>query len=464
MRNILNWLIRCLKRLNEHAIAFIRHAFVCARHANARPMFDKPLCIFCGAQLGPDTKPEHILLNALGGRKTTRRVICSKHNNDFGGGIDDDLAGQVEVLRNHLQLESGTGKPPPALKNVQAGPDRINIGSDGRPQLVKPPFTVTDLPDGKFNVEVHARAAEDIKRMLPHLAARLRMSEEEVIRQIIQNGQSAIVEKRPGGIHHHIALGTWESLRSVTKACLVLFATVAGNDAVRAAPFDDARAYVLQGNPAFNKQRIQIDSRDVPGLEEWKKQFGPFFNLIYARSNDAGRVIGHFTIYNTISWQIVLAESGGPPNAAAVVVSNPLDPSTWEDDAAKLPDIPFAWLDEAERTYEIERPRERLIAMAQQHTDNARETEIGRICNDVFAKHGITTDDQAVTDPAIQKAIMGEIAQRLAPTPFAFRTNRSCRPRKSRPCCAARNKPAPAKPSLMKTRRRDYPAVHAVRG
>ncbi len=28
-------------------------------------------CIFCDNPLTPDTKPEHILLNTLGGRKTT---------------------------------------------------------------------------------------------------------------------------------------------------------------------------------------------------------------------------------------------------------------------------------------------------------------------------------------------------------------------------------------------------------
>jgi hypothetical protein len=376
-------------------------------------MSAKVLCIFCDAELGPDTKPEHILLNALGGRRTTRRVICSEHNNDFGGGIDNALAEQVEVLRNQLQLASGTGKSPPALRNIRAGAECINIGNDGTPRLVKAPFTVTDLSDGKFNVEIHASAPEDIKKMLPHLAARLRMSEEEVIRQITQNGQASLIEKRPGGIHHHISLGGEEALRSVSKSCLVMFSTVVGNDAVRAAPFDAVRAFVLQGSPGFN-ERIQIDSREVPEIEEFKKQFGPFFNLIYVRSNEAGRVIGHFTIYNTLSWQIVLAESGAPRNATAALASNPIDPATWEGDAAKLPDISFAWLDEAERTYEIERARDRLVSMAQHHTISARETEIGRICDDVFAKHGVTNDDQAVTDPAVQMAITSEIAQRLA--------------------------------------------------
>jgi hypothetical protein len=132
------------------------------------------------------------------------------------------------------------------------------------------------------------------------------------------------------------------------------------------------------------------------------------------RSDSTGRVIGHFTMYNTLSWQIVLAKNGGPPNVIAALVSNPLDTATWEDDPPKIPDIPFAWLDAADRVYEIERARERLIAMGKHHTERALETEIARICDDVFAKYGITTDDQAVTDPATKKAIMGEIAQRLA--------------------------------------------------
>ncbi|UVO30394.1 HNH endonuclease [Bradyrhizobium arachidis] len=40
-----------------------------------------PKCIFCQNELTQDTTPEHVLLNALGGRMTTKRAICSDHNN-----------------------------------------------------------------------------------------------------------------------------------------------------------------------------------------------------------------------------------------------------------------------------------------------------------------------------------------------------------------------------------------------
>ena len=368
-------------------------------------------CIFCDSKLTSDTKPEHILLNALGGRKTTRHVICSTCNNDFGGTIDDALTEQVEVLRNLLQFESGTGKPPPMLKNLQAGSERVNIGNDGRPKIVKPPFTVIDLPDGTAKVEIHAQTPEAIKKMLPHLAARLRISEADLTKQIME-GNAALVEARPGQKHHGISLGGEKALRAVAKSFLVLLATVVGNNAVKANPFATSRDFVVKGSEEFSKTRAQIDSRDVPGLDEFKKDFGPFFNLIYIRSNEVGRVVGHFTLYNVISWQIALAEMGGPPSQKIALVSNPVHPVVWSDDASILPDIPFEWLDAAERPYELERARQRLIKMIEYHTDNARETEVGRICDDVFDRHAIK-GEQPVSDPAVKNAIFNEIAARL---------------------------------------------------
>jgi hypothetical protein len=92
-------------------------------------------CLFCESELTDDTKPEHILLNALGGRKTSRRLICSSHNQAFGGSVDKAMAEQVAVLRNMLQLDSGTGKDPPMLKGIDAGGEKINFRSDGVPEL-----------------------------------------------------------------------------------------------------------------------------------------------------------------------------------------------------------------------------------------------------------------------------------------------------------------------------------------
>jgi hypothetical protein len=124
-------------------------------------------CIFCPATLSKTTKPEHILHNGLGGRKTTNRTICSGCNNRFGGDIDKVLVEQFAVIRNLLQLRSGTGEPPPMLKKLKAGSDTINIERDGKLRLVKKPFTIWKNPTGPTELEIHVETLAQIEKTFP---------------------------------------------------------------------------------------------------------------------------------------------------------------------------------------------------------------------------------------------------------------------------------------------------------
>ena len=65
-------------------------------------------CVLCKTQVSENEKPEHILLDALGGRKTTRDVLCSICNNKMGAGPDKDLAESVGALRTIANLKSGS--------------------------------------------------------------------------------------------------------------------------------------------------------------------------------------------------------------------------------------------------------------------------------------------------------------------------------------------------------------------
>jgi hypothetical protein len=156
-------------------------------------------CIFCDNDLTDDTKPEHILLNALGGRKTTKAVDCSACNNNFGSTIDAEVGKQVEVLRNMLQLDSGTGRAPPMLRKIQSGNDTINLLSDGTPELVAKPFTVRKREDGSFEVQITTKSVEELARYTPHMAAQIGCSEEQVL-EMLKSATGSYVERRPDTI------------------------------------------------------------------------------------------------------------------------------------------------------------------------------------------------------------------------------------------------------------------------
>jgi len=365
--------------------------------------------------LTDDTKPEHILLNALGGRKTSRRLICSSHNEAFGGSIDKAMAEQVAVLRNMLQLDSGTGNDPPMLKGIDAGGEKINFRSDGVPELAGRRFTITDRGDGSFALQVQARSEEEFIRLIPHIAAKLKIPEDQ-LRQMLTSTNAGYITKRPGPVHHPLSFGGPDAVRSITKSCLELWAVAVGNDEVRGPAYQEARSFALAyaepfnaAAEPFNAARTHLDSRFLPDADELKRHFCNLFNLIYIKSDPAGRVIAHFTLYNMIAWTVVLAEQGGTPNRKIGLVNNPLDPTVWSDTIADEIDIDFAWL--AAPDHSLERARNRVIAVGREYVERTRPAEIGRIVDEVFDKYGIP--EGALVGVAALKPMWNELAQRM---------------------------------------------------
>lgn len=367
-------------------------------------------CIFCPNELTTDTKPEHILPNALGGRKTTRGAICSNCNGTFGSTIDKRLTSQVEIIRNMLQLESGTGKKPPMLRNIQSGKEIINFRNDGTPEQTGKPFTVTKRDDGIITIEIRAKSGEELRKITPHIAAEAGCSVKDIERHI-ENSDVSLISKPVDMVQHRLSFGGTEPLRSITKTCLVLWGTVVGNEEVRSAAYADARQFVVSGNENFNQRRIHLDSRYLPCDEALKKRFGDIFNLVYLKSNAEGRLICHVTIYNAVSWQIVLVESGAVPNVGIGLVSNPLDTVKWSDTVANEFDIDFDWLDKPAFD-DFAAVQKRFSAVVEQHFDRGRLRELGKIVDGVCGRHGIT-DNEPIPDALLQK-ILAEIGDQVA--------------------------------------------------
>jgi len=366
-------------------------------------------CIFGEHFLDKKTKPEHILHDALGGRKTTRRVICSSCNNTFGSGIDKALTGQFEVIRNLFQMRSGSGRTAPMLRKVKAGSQTMNVHGDGDLELVTKPFTVTKHPDGRFDLRVTTSTLPEMQRHIPNIAASLGISEEQV-RELLVTAKASMVEWRPPTVGFNMTLGGSDALRSVAKACSVLWALKVGNEEVKGSPYGGIRNYILNDDPSYVAPRTNLDTRVSEAAAKIKNRYGPLFNLLYVRSDYAGRVIGHTTIYNILAFQVVLAESGGTPHQATALVSNPLNPCDWSDEVAETFDLPFEWL--AHPEYNTTAARDRFCELQKAYEALFRPKEIGRLSDSVFGKYGLGQQD-AIPD-AIREQALGELFDRAA--------------------------------------------------
>jgi len=366
-------------------------------------------CIFGEHLLDEKTKPEHILHDALGGRKTTRRVICSNCNNTFGSGIDRALTGQFEVIRNLFQMRSGSGSAAPTLRRVKAGSQTINVHGDGDLELVTKPFTVAKHPDGRFDLHVTTRTLEEMQRHIPNIAGSLGISEDQV-RELLVTAKASMMEWRPPTVGFNMTLGGSDAIRSVAKACLVLWALKVGNEEVKGPSYDGIRNYIENDDPSYVAPRTNLDTRVSETAEKIKTQYGPLFHLLYVRSDDAGRVIGHATIYNILAFQVVLAKGGGTPNETTALVSNPLNPGDWSDEVAKTFDLPFEWL--AHPEYDTTAARDRFCELQKVYETLFRPKEIGRLSDSVFGKYGLGQQD-AIPD-AIREQALGELFDRAA--------------------------------------------------
>lgn len=271
---------------------------------------------------------------------------------------------------------------------------------------------MTKRADGETVLQVNARSPEHLAELVPHIAAKLNTTEEKV-RELLKTGQGTMVWKRPDPIRHDLLFGGFDAVRSMAKACLELWATVAGNEDVRSPSYATARHFVLVGDDQFLHDRTSQDYRYVPGADELAARFGDFFNVIFVRSDAQGRVVAHFTLYNMMGWQIVLADRGGRPNLKIGLVSNPLKPSEWSETVAADIEIDSTWLEAPEIDDDHSRFQTRVIGMIERHQKQATIESMEQIASAELKRHGIA-DIFNEPDDAKRKATIASISSRWA--------------------------------------------------
>lgn len=399
-----------------------------------RLLQDKVLCIFCDNEVGTRTKPEHILLDALGGRMTTKWADCNHCNQSFGGTIDKVLPEQLRMLRNMFQMKSGSGQPPPGLSKILSSTGTITLDSRGRPKRVGgKPFTITPLGNERYDVSFSVDSMEEFRKYVAHAAAAIGVTEDHFWAKI--EGQYASFQNEyPGTLHSRIQCGGEEVVRSMVKSSLVLLATHVGTMPLKGAAFAQARDFVVKGSEDFLQCFTAVDARDFPesAYQYLLENHGPMFNLIYVRSDDYGRTLAYYHAFNIASWQMVLAEKGGPRNIEIGLASDPLNPARWDGDLATKVSLDFDWLNAPDGSRLNDVSLARVSTVLKLHQDVSRERTIQNVLNDVLG-HYYDEGDMIEMDEKGRAAII-EISQKLVaalmqiPTKEKFLLRRSKQP------------------------------------
>lgn len=120
-------------------------------------------CYVCGVEITKENETEeHILLNAIGGKLKSKKLICKGCNSDFGSEIDDSLAKQLNPIANLLDIKRDRGN----AQNVKGKYNNkdILIEPGGKMKLAR---AYTEKNENMFHIEASSeRQAREVLKGL----------------------------------------------------------------------------------------------------------------------------------------------------------------------------------------------------------------------------------------------------------------------------------------------------------
>lgn len=122
-------------------------------------------CALCGASLtGKNRSKEHIIPNAIGGKKKTAGFICNECNNKRGERWDADLAKQLNWFSLVTGISRQRGAPPKQIVQTVEG-DKYWLLSDGSFFPEGRPYSEEDI-NGSVKISITTKTIAEAKQHL----------------------------------------------------------------------------------------------------------------------------------------------------------------------------------------------------------------------------------------------------------------------------------------------------------
>lgn len=176
-------------------------------------------CALCDVEItkNNDTK-EHIIPNAIGGRKKVKGFICKACNNLSGDTWDSELAKQFNSLSLLFSISRERGSVPSQLFKTTAG-NKLKLNADGSMANEKPMYLETPLDDGvSVKINIQARNEKEAKKILKGVKKKYpKFDIDEAFDRLETKSVYC-----PDMLNMNFSLGGAEACRSIVKSALAL--------------------------------------------------------------------------------------------------------------------------------------------------------------------------------------------------------------------------------------------------
>ena len=177
------------------------------------------LCALCQTLLTRDNNTkEHVIPNALGGRKKVRNFICKRCNDKTGEKWDSEISAQLQPLCTMLNIVRERGDNQSLSVETVSG-RKLTWNPDGSLTIARPHFDIR-TNNGKTHVAMQARSMDELESMLIGMTKKKKYSELNV--NEVMTEASLTQDYLYGPIHIPISFGGQLAGRSIIKTCLAL--------------------------------------------------------------------------------------------------------------------------------------------------------------------------------------------------------------------------------------------------
>jgi hypothetical protein len=269
-------------------------------------------CAYCEVDLNPENNSrEHIIQNAIGGRKEVSNVFCRHCNSTFGNRWDSEAAEQLHFLSLKLQIVRDDGEVPARYYQTMSG-NRVRLHPDGHISLPPQKPAVTEK-DGKVHIQITApdrtKATEALKgqrRRYPKLDVHAAMDSMAYNETYLDDPIAGTLQFQGHGPY-----------RSAVKSAL----TLAVSAGIRSQECERALQYLKPDGEfcfGFYYRNDLIVNRPLDRV----------FHCVAIKGDPGiGKLVGYVELFSVYRFVIALSENYNGPEIAA---NYSIDPTTGE--------------------------------------------------------------------------------------------------------------------------------------
>jgi len=273
-------------------------------------------CIYCGCSFDPSETPaEHVILNAFGGKRKSKEVVCGTCNTFFSQNVDKEMPESLGLLRAILGVPRSN---PPTVKARGAQTGKLyRISANGRKEILDVTVERPDAPpQSPLKSPRRIVAAPDKARQIVEGLARKHPAFE--ITEI--EGTKYSEPLRPAG---PTPFGGSVERRCVAKMALNFLAIAPGSSVklVREPCFDGIRQFIRHGKEHI-KFPAGIDTRNLLELPSIPDDV--FCNRSAVWCNPETRsAVGWVEILSSLPYSVLLSDHYEGPCVGAVICNYP---------------------------------------------------------------------------------------------------------------------------------------------